>query len=250
MTTPQVPIVNKGQLYVSDLNLKFLTTSTCEISSGIARDSTNTNDIIVENAIVFNTAYKGKNGIDQGVLDNLNMYAVYVIADSSGYNEPASILSLNYTTPTLPSGYDIFRRIGWVSISSTNLIVKFYQYGSEKQRKYWYNSGSNVILIDGNSLTFAPINLYPLIPSILTEVGFKVQFTEAVSNVSSLSLSPLNAAAIRGYVVFATGVAGLSLMSMTVPTQLNAQGKAAIEYKVIDVNDRLTILAESYNDYL
>lgn len=121
MTLPSVPIVNAGSEYVNGMQLSYVTPApagyvvgkTLLIQPGAARDSLNTNDILLPQVVVYaqnpplgyippptplvvnglpvgaliNANQVGANGIDAGVLAVNSMYAVYVIASS---NSPQS----------------------------------------------------------------------------------------------------------------------------------------------------------------
>lgn len=56
----------------------------------------------------------GANGLDTGAPANNQWYAVFVIADSNNINPVASLLSISATAPTMPAGYNKFRRVGWM----------------------------------------------------------------------------------------------------------------------------------------
>lgn len=69
----------------------------------------------------------GANGLDTGVEAGDTWYAIYVIMDSSGTNPIASLLSASFSNPTLPAGYDSFRRVGAVRNNSNADFIDFLQ---------------------------------------------------------------------------------------------------------------------------
>ena len=125
----QVPIINDGSYYVSDLQMTFVSTTQISIAKGAARDSKNLNDIILKSDLSIKTSTKGLNGIDSGVVQPTKRYALFVVGDSTGYYQTGAILSLNDEKPLLPFGYDMYRRIGWVMTNGSSQVIKFYQYG-------------------------------------------------------------------------------------------------------------------------
>lgn len=170
---PAIPIVNQGNLYVNGLqvtagalNADNLTTGTLIIANGAARDSTNVNDIVLPTTVLptaanpnnlptdanapfytLNPAVNGRNGLDVGTIAIDTLYAVYAIAASGEQSskntnliQPGVLLSTNFSTPTLPYGYDMYRRIGTVlTAHAAARFVYFAQRGNGAQRDTWYN---------------------------------------------------------------------------------------------------------------
>src|SRR4029453_16515286 len=69
-------------------------------------------------------------GLDTGTKANNTWYHVWVIANSTSGVVDA-LLSINATTPTMPSGYDKKRRIGSIKTGSSGAIRAFDQLGDE-----------------------------------------------------------------------------------------------------------------------
>lgn len=129
---PNVPIVNKGESYVNGLTLSFVDTTHISISSGQARDSTNINDITLSATATISVRSSAVvNGLDTGTFAANTMYAVYVIGDSTGNNASGGLISASFVAPTLPGGYDMFRRIGAIKSNATaapnTLVLGFVQ---------------------------------------------------------------------------------------------------------------------------
>lgn len=172
MPTPNTPIVNQGLLYVNNLQMSAgalngdnLTTATVIVAAGQCRDSTDTNDIDLSAAATLNpvASNTGKvNGLDVGTIAIDLLYAVYVIADSTAYRPTGTLLSLNFTTPTLPFGYDMFRRVGTVlTAHGAARFVYFNQRGNGAGRDIWY-SYNTLVLNAGNQTALTAINLTKL----------------------------------------------------------------------------------------
>src|SRR5271166_4745373 len=179
MPIPNAPIVNAGLLYVNGLGIAKTAAKIISLAAGAARDTTNTNDIILPAAsapLSINGANVGANGVDVAAIIASNFYAVYVIGDSTEYQPVAGLLSLNFSTPSLPSTYDMYRRVGWVLTDGSANILQFWQYGTGQGRMYYYDVGISE-LSGGSSTTYAAISLAASVPPLATEVLFKVTYT-------------------------------------------------------------------------
>lgn len=181
------PMVNLGNLYIDGLAIApGATTSLINMAAGAARDSTNTDDIVLSTAVVINGAVNGANGLDTGALAASTFYYVYVIGSSLGANpdidietqvstmaagstilngtvitegvvtpptwsvtnnyQPAGLISLSATAPTLPQGYDMFRRIGSALTSGGSVFLPFSQDSSNGSfRTVWYDTPISVL---------------------------------------------------------------------------------------------------------
>lgn len=181
------PMVNLGNLYIDGLAISpGTTTSLINLAAGAARDSTNTDDIVLPVAVIINAAVVGANGIDTGALAASTFYYVYVIGSSLGANpdidietqvsvlangsvvlngtvisegivtpptwsvtnnfQPAGLISLSATAPTLPFGYDMFRRVGSVLTSGGSVFLPFSQDSSSTSfRTVWYDTPISVL---------------------------------------------------------------------------------------------------------
>ncbi len=254
MSIPQSPIVNAGLLYVNGLGIAKTAAKVISMALGAARDSTNTNDIILSSdnphvsggVVSVNGANVGANGVDLAALVASSFYAVYAIGDSTSYNPVAGLLSLNATTPSLPEGYDMYRRVGWVLTDGSANILQFWQFGSGSGRVYYYDVGISA-LSGGTSTTFANIDLSTSVPPIATEVLFHATYTpNSATNIAEFL--PYGSSASNGIVVFGYGVAAAQQGMVTVPEELNA-GKAEVKYKVA-TSDTLTLLTAGYKDFL
>lgn len=99
----------------------------------VVKDSTNTYTTL-RNISVRNTVNSsGLDGLDTGTWSLGNWYAIYVIWNGT---TAASLISLSYTSPTLPSGYTSFARVGstWDAaryFPSAGYPIPFVQYGED-----------------------------------------------------------------------------------------------------------------------
>src|ERR1700693_50872 len=246
MSNPNSPIVNAGLKYVNGLGISKTAAKIISMAAGAARDSTDTNDITLSALVSINGANVGANGVDVAAIVLSSFYAVYVIGDSTDYQPVAGLLSLSATTPNLPGGYDMFRRVGWVLTDGSANILQFWQYGNGEERTYYYDVGISE-LSGGSSTTFAAIDVATSVPPIATEVLFDITFTpDGATEVAEFL--PFGSRASNGIVRFGTGVAGAQVGSILVPCQLDS-GVPKVLYKVAS-GDTLTLLTTGYKDII
>jgi len=100
--------------------------------SVIVADSESRRVLCPPAATVLNALVVGANGIDAGALAAETWYSIYAIGDSTGAITPdAGLLSTSPTAPTLPAGYDCFRRIGAARTNGSAGLIGFRQMGHE-----------------------------------------------------------------------------------------------------------------------
>lgn len=85
----------------------------------------------------------GANGLDTGTSAASTWYSVWVIYNPAT-TTTAGLFSLSSTAPTMPSGYTMKARVGWVRSDATGnkYPLKFFQYGNRSQ--WSVASGSNL----------------------------------------------------------------------------------------------------------
>lgn len=241
------PIVNAARKYVDNLQLAWVSNTSITVDAGSARDSTNVNDIVVASQLTLNAAVVGANGIDAGALANTTLYAVHVIGDSTKYNDAACLLSTSATAPSLPSGYDMFRRIGYVRTDGAAQILKFYQYGADESRKMYYDAPIS-ILAAGAAVAFTAVSLSAIAPAQAAVVMLDVDYTPAgATNIAEFQ--PFGGAGANGVVRYGCGVAAQQRGAVNVPAELDSS-VPKILYKVSNAGDALTLLCAGYEDYL
>ena len=105
-----------------------------DISAGNAVDSTGTANLVLSattKALAATWASgSGSNGLDTGSPANSTWYHVYIISKADGSAEDV-LLSLSATSPTMPSTYTLFRRIGAIYNNGSGHIAAFSQFGDE-----------------------------------------------------------------------------------------------------------------------
>jgi hypothetical protein len=239
------PIRNAGYKYVQGLELAWASASTITIADGAARDSTNVLDIQLDQAVTVNAAVNGANGLDAGALGNSLMYAVYLIGDSTKYRATAGLLSLaSNAAPSLPFGYDAYRRVGYVVTSGAAAILDFHQYGLDEARTMYYDAPISV-LAAGAAVAWAEIDLSNVVPAQRARVMLDVDYTPALAtNIAEMTAFGSTSAMVR----YGCGVAAQQRGDVVVPNALDA-GVSKMLYQVV-AGDALTLLCAGYEDYL
>lgn len=105
--------------------------STMTVAAGQAVDSTNTVYMSLASAMSKTTsawaAGTGNGGLDTGAIANNTWYHFYEIATTGGTVDV--VFSTNATTPTLPGGYSLYRRIGSGKTNGSAQWIQFTQFG-------------------------------------------------------------------------------------------------------------------------
>jgi len=242
------PIVNDRIEYVNGLELTHVDDENITVSAGACSNSDNVNDIVVASALTVDISVNGANGLDTGSAANSTMYAVYAIGDSTGYNAGAAVYSLaSNSAPSLPYGYDMYRRIGYVLTDGTADLLAFIQYGDGAIRNMYYDVAISE-LAAGASATYAEVDLATSVPPIKCRVHMKIAYTPN-SATNDCHLKPFGSSATDGWVQFGCGVAAAQNGVATVPSDLDS-GVPKILYKVDNGSDALTLIVQGYEDIL
>ena len=207
----QTPIVNLGEKYLVGLGMSRTDDENIAIATGQCRDSTNVWDIVVDSALNADNLTSGANGLDTGSVAANTHYAVYVIGDTTRHNDPAALLSTSFSSPTLPSGYDVFRRIGAVKTDATSDFLEFRQQGAGSDRWMYYDVAIATDITAGASATFAAVDASGGIPNVANASGMVDMlclFTPTAPN-NTLELRPGSSSAAAGYVRASGAVAAV-----------------------------------------
>lgn len=251
-TVPNSPIVNAGLLYVNGLQLTNNATTPntkLDIAAGAARNSSDVNDIVLDASVTVNGLLAGVvNAVDVAALAASSFYYVYIIADSTKFKATGGLLSLS-ATPSLPVGYDMYRRIGYVLTDGSSHILKFWQIGNANVRYMHYDTPIATPAITTSANTYQNQSLAAGVPPMACEVILKVTFTaETLTDI--VTLVPYGSSASNGMVVWGTGVAGVQQFMAEVPCELNS-GVPTISYKTTaDTPEALSLLVSGYQDSL
>lgn len=244
---PNVPIVNLGEKYIVGLNLTRTDDENVAIAAGQCRSDDNVWDIVVSSALNADIAVNGANGLDTGSVAASTMYALYVIGDSTRHNDAACLLSTDFSDPTMPSGYDVKRRIGAVLTDGSSDILEFHQYDNGSDRAMYYDVAISE-LSNGSSATYAAVDLATSVPPVRCEVIMLVDYTPN-SATNKAHLLPFASSATSGIVQFGYGVAAAQRGMLRVPSSLDSS-VPKIKYKVDNGSDSLDLSVAGYVDQL
>ncbi len=259
------PVTNARQYYINGLKLVYLTGTTMTVTAGRCSNTTNANDISVglpinvaatqtgisseagTGNVTINTAVTGAGGLDTGAMANDTFYAVYAIGDSYGNNAGSALISADLTQPLLPSGYDMYFRIGYIKSSGAAAILPFRQDGCGLDRWMWYDAPIATDITAGSSATYAAVDCTAGLPSATpTMVRFYCLFTPTAAD-DTLVLVPGTSTATLGYASASGAVAGVvETVQLTCPT--DSPVTDAIDYKV--TGSAVAISVQAYLDQL
>lgn len=200
-------IANLGFLYANGMivsNDATTPNTVLNISAGAFRDTTNQIDINLGNFLgdvsgltsanvstSLNAAINGVNGLDTGTLGASKVYAVYCIADVRKINPVATILSLSLSGPQMPTGYAVWRIVGYAVTDSSSHFLKAYISGNNSNRLFLYDAPISVGTTV-SSASYAAIDMTKFVPLINnTPVLLNASLSGTANDV--LNLQPGNA---------------------------------------------------------
>ena len=243
---PNLPIYAPLVEVINGLNISFASSTTVGVAAGQATDSQLKNLIVLDSAVVINAAVNGANGLDQGSLANSTFYAVHVIADSTGYNDTAAMLSTSATNPLLPAGYDMFRRVGSVLTSGAAAILDFTQRGNGNNRHMYYAAAIATDITAGASTTFAAVNCSASVPVAGKEVYIKAVLTADAGGLRNVALRDGGSSSAAGQAIMSAPAS--TVMSGMLVCPCGASGD--IDYLVSNASASVALSVQGYLDAL
>jgi hypothetical protein len=145
----------------------------------------------------INTAATGAGGLDTGSLAASTWYSVWRIATTGGTF--AWLISLSATAPTMPSGYTLKARIGWIRTDGTanKYPLSMVQWG--RRVAYKLASGSNLtalpaIASGGAGSVTTPTWVAVSTASAVPSTAWKIAITAATGSLAGgiISVAPSN----------------------------------------------------------
>lgn len=254
MANPNTPIVDAPNQYIYGYQLARTGNTTLTLTSGEARSNQNATDIVTSSvgfnvvALTINGTIVGANGMARAVMAASTSYYVFVIGDSTGNYPVASLLDTSQFSPLLPTGYDVFRRVGFVRTDASGFILPFSQMGCGVERVIFYDAPVS-ILAAGTATTMTTVQLGASVPqnSYSGLVYLDVQYTpNGATDVAEFQVG--GSTATSGCVRFGTGVAGAQVGQVCVPFR-TLGGVPQIRYKVT-AGDTISLALAGYTDSL
>lgn len=170
----QAPGIDHSKRYRRGFLAKSTSTSQLEIGIGSCRDSTDALNLELTAAATVDISTSGAGGLDTGSEAANTWYAIYVIGDTDGVNAEKGMLSLSQTAPTMPSGYDVFRHVGWARNDASSNLKKF-RYHTEQYCHYNTDRTDQTALSAGSATSFAAVDCAAFVPPTanLAEISIK-----------------------------------------------------------------------------
>jgi hypothetical protein len=241
---PTTEMVNGVTYYVSG------STITCG-ASGTTRsvmfDTTFQHLIAWDGFVSASLAASGAGGLDTGSEDNNTWYAVLVIADTSGANPVTLLLTKTPDSPTMPSGYDVYRRVWWVRNDNLYNIKKFEEIRTGKARVCGMDVERPTMqpLSGGNATTYTSVDLGPYMPPG-SRLFYGIYAFDAQTATDEFRVRPTGSTVSVPCTTFAIGqtaptAIGTFVVQCVCPTRY-------IDYEVDRSNDSLDIYICAYED--
>jgi hypothetical protein len=239
-------------------NARFSWDSVSQVSIGTAgqlsaaKDSRGQSNIIWSGVLTASMAVSGAGGLQTGSVEAANTwYRVLVIADSSGVN-PVRALLVPEGTAFNQSGYDIFRRLGYVRNNGSSNFLKFNQAGEAQARFVLYDedAANLTALTDGAATTPTVVSLATFVPPIgrtqvMTSIGFR---TTGGAATDQLLLRPNGVTSNSPAIRVAPGALVAQKQKQMVDLFTNASQE--IQYAGSNAADRTDVIVAGYYDTL
>ena len=235
------------------VNANSVTLGSASVVQNLVPDSTASFTIEWPGAspVTADITVSGAGGLDTGTEAASTWYAVYVIGDTTGVNPVDALLSLTPISPTLPAGYDIFFRMGWVRNDASSDFLEFLQTNGERNRHHlWVNENLSAlnVLTGGSALSFATVSLSAFVPLTARRVMMTYEFDGNVAGADfALRVpGPTTTRANSYFSVFLQNAAAVRQPSKEVWTDANQD----IEYEVNSGASALDLWVNGYTDEL
>jgi hypothetical protein len=154
ITPTATPTIFRGYLAGLTLSNDGTTPNTViDVSAGVATDSTNTLVMNAPTAQTINCATTGAGGLDTGSLAASTWYHAFLIGKTNGV--VSTLASTSVSSPTMPTGYTLLRRLGSFKTNSSSQIIAFIQDGDY----FWWKTPNTDDVSTTSSTTPANITV-------------------------------------------------------------------------------------------
>lgn len=243
---PNLPIYAPFVENIDGLNLAWVSGTSITVAAGQCSNSTGANQIVLSALATIDAATNGANGLDSGSLANSTFYAVHVIGDSTGYNDAAALLSTSATAPSLPAGYDMFRRVGYVLTSGAAAILDFTQRGNGNNRDMYYAAAIATNITAGASTTFAAVTASAGAPPLAKELYIKAVLTADAGATRTMALRDGGSSSAAGQAIMSSPASTVTSAMLVCPC--GASGD--IDYLVSNASAAVALNVQGYVDAL
>jgi len=259
------PVYSLPFTYINGLNISVYGTQILAIAPGQCRDSNDVIDMPVGfpnlqgnvnpstyvlnfmAALLLNATVVGVNGIDQGVIAASTNYNVYLIGDSRGYNNVAALLSLSSNAfPTLPSGYDSYRLLGFVTTDGSAHFLAASVLNTKSGKAYYTNNVS--VLSGGNATSFTAVTLNSAIPTTTDPfviAYLSVIYIPAAAN-DVVYIRPYGSTATTNITTIVGVAAGVPQQEYVAVVTGQDAGQPAVQYETTSASDSVSIFVAGY----
>lgn len=217
------------------------------------RDSTNAYNLLFTGLLNADMAITGAGGLRSGLTEAADTwYAILLIGDTSDANTPKGFIDISHTTPILPSGYDVFRRVGWARNNSSSDFLNFSQTGSRNDRRYWYyeNAADVRPLQNGNATSFTAVDCSSFIPPTSRRIAMRSAFSSGsgggAATASAAILRPTGITMTKP--VWRNQPSVHSTVKASAYIEMPCDSSQSIDYSVTASANKLTIIIMGYND--
>jgi hypothetical protein len=253
MSVQNIPVYDLPYLQANGCVVSFASTTTLGITTGQVRDSTDTIDLVVGDALVVNSAVNGANGLDTGTFAKASWYYTYIIGDSRGYMPVAGMISLSASAPTMPFGYDSFRLIDANKTASGSAVfASFINMGTSNTRTKYLDVAVAVVSGGTQTGSFAALDCSAALPPFTNvECMAKVSFTAATAG-DFVEFRPTGSSATTGttqYVLSGIVAAQPQIAQMNLLSGL-ASGLAKIDYENSAASGATTVAIGAFKLYI
>lgn len=233
----------------------FLTVSTTRVGTAgvtsVVKDSANISNISFVGTLDADITSSGAGGLDTGVEASDTWYAVHIIGDSTGVNATNILLSVSFTSPTLPITHDIFRRVGAVRNDSGSDFLAFVQAGLSQDRFYIYDDETATalnVLTGGSATVFATVDLSDFVPETSTRAFMRVEWDPVGdSNEVAFRVPGSSVADVESYVVVNFGNVP-NVPPFVSNVELRTDASQEIEYEVDAAGDNVDLSVSGFHD--
>lgn len=239
-----------GNNFISNGRLSFVDNGIVSIGTAgkvsIASAINENFEIAWEGTLAADISLQGAGGLDSNDVEAADTwYAVHVIGDTSENYPVAAMLSSSPSAPTLPPGYNVFRRMGWVRNDSNSDFLKFFQAGSSQDRHYEYDVpvASLQVLASGNAIVPTPVDLSALAPPGASRCSLRATVVVAIIT-RSASIRPTGATSATPPIRILPGITA----STTAFVQLNLAGSESVDYSMENAADTLDLDLLGFDD--